>query len=238
MRDALDADALRSHVMLDGHPIPYRLEVRSRRRTVGMSVDPDGTVAVFLPPGFPPSAVPVLLERHQRRVHRQRARLPVLPQFKEGGQIRYLGQFLTLCLDADGHPEPRIVADGHLLHGPTVSETRLREYVAQWLESEARAILPERLQAIGQTLGVNPRTTRIGRFRTRWGYCRRDGLIALNWRLIQAPQAVVDYVAVHELMHITHPHHQPVFWRAVKQVLPDADDSRRWLKEEGQALFW
>lgn len=238
MRDALGDGTTGLAVRLGERCVTYRVEFRGRRKTVGIRVDPDGTVAVYLPQGFSLPAVPALLRRHERFVTRQLDRLPVLPQFKDGGQIHYLGRGLALRLDAGGGPGPLIVPDGHLLHVPAMPEAELHDLVLRWLIAEAAGILPLRLQAWGKTLAAVPRAVRIGGFRSRWGYCRADGLIALNWRLIQAPVGVADYVMVHELMHLRHPHHQADFWRAVRKAVPDADESRRWLREEGRSLFW
>jgi len=61
-------------------------------------------------------------------------------------------------------------------------------------------------------------------------------VINLNWRLLLAPIEVFDYVVVHELCHLRHRHHQPPFWQAVGEVMPDFDDHRRWLKANGHFL--
>jgi predicted metal-dependent hydrolase len=72
--------------------------------------------------------------------------------------------------------------------------------------------------------------------RTRWGSCGPNRLMNLNWRLVLAPERVLDYVLAHELMHIEEPNHSRAFWRRVAGVCPHWGDSRRWLRRHGEDL--
>jgi len=72
--------------------------------------------------------------------------------------------------------------------------------------------------------------------RTRWGSCTTTGVISLNWRLVQAPETVRDYVIYHELMHLREMNHSDRFWRRVEEVYPDWRDAERWLKGNGSLL--
>ena len=73
--------------------------------------------------------------------------------------------------------------------------------------------------------------------KTRWGSCSARGTLSFNWRLMLAPPAVLDYVVVHELCHLTHMNHSPAFWALVESVCPDYRIHRKWLKEHGQELI-
>ena len=72
--------------------------------------------------------------------------------------------------------------------------------------------------------------------RSRWGSCSRRGAISLNWRLIQLPGPVCDYVILHELMHRRQLNHSAAFWREVKAVCPDHAAAERWLKQHAALL--
>lgn len=72
--------------------------------------------------------------------------------------------------------------------------------------------------------------------KTRWGSCSGRGTLSFNWRLILAPNRVLDYVVVHELCHLTHMNHSAEFWRAVERVMPDYKEQRTWLKIHGREL--
>ncbi|MFH0884607.1 MAG: M48 family metallopeptidase, partial [Candidatus Micrarchaeota archaeon] len=71
---------------------------------------------------------------------------------------------------------------------------------------------------------------------SRWGSCSRDGSISLNMRLLFMPEAILDYVIVHELAHTRYRGHGPRFWALVGSVMPDHIERRRWLKENGWAV--
>jgi predicted metal-dependent hydrolase len=85
--------------------------------------------------------------------------------------------------------------------------------------------------------GLTPRRISIRNQRSRWGSCARDGSIALNFRLIQMPRAVRDYVLLHELMHLRQQNHSRRFWRLVEEACPDFREAEEWLRVEGRGLF-
>ena len=82
-----------------------------------------------------------------------------------------------------------------------------------------------------------PSGLQLSSARTRWGSCTAAGVIRLNWRLLQAPPAVLDYVMAHELAHLEHMNHSPAFWAETARLYPDWQTARRWLKQHGAELF-
>jgi predicted metal-dependent hydrolase len=72
--------------------------------------------------------------------------------------------------------------------------------------------------------------------RSRWGSCSRRGTISLNWRLIQTPERVRDYIILHELAHRRHMNHSPRFWQEVEWLCPDYLEAERWIKRHGRWL--
>ena len=96
--------------------------------------------------------------------------------------------------------------------------------------------LPTRLLALAAAHGLRVARVTVRNQRSRWGSCSRDGNIALNWRLLQMPEAVCDYVLIHELMHLRQPNHSPRFWAEVAAACPTYAEARAWLRAEGLAL--
>lgn len=102
---------------------------------------------------------------------------------------------------------------------------------------EARARLEATCRREAARLGVRFARVRIADQRTRWGSCSTAGTLSFNWRLVLAPPAVLEYVAVHELCHLVEPSHAPRFWELVAAARPSYRQERRWLREHGHELL-
>ena len=106
-----------------------------------------------------------------------------------------------------------------------------RRYIAA-----AKEYFPKRAAYFRQFTGGTYNRITIRDQKTRWGSCSARGTLSFNWRLMLAPPAILDYVVVHELCHLTHMDHSAAFWQAVESVCPDYRSARKWLKEHGQEL--
>lgn len=120
------------------------------------------------------------------------------------------------------------------------AESRLTPEQKQVLEARyrqaAKEYIPRRVEHyLAITGGSYERITIRGQ-KTRWGSCSGRGTLSFNWKLMLAPPAVLDYVIVHELCHLTHMNHSKEFWAAVERVMPDYRIYRKWLKEHGSEL--
>lgn len=224
--------------------IAYRV-VRSarRRRTLELTLEPDGVrvAAPVATPGaeiaaFVRSKVP-WIRKHSTRPTPQRTR------WLEGqAGIPFLGRRLPLEWIEGPVRTPRVQADllGLRVTVPSLDEEARLEAteraVRGWLREQAQRELPDRTQRWGALTGLQPQRVLIRDQRRRWGSCSRDGTLRLNWRLVMLAPEIVDYVVVHEVTHLAHPHHQPPFWNAVERFLPDFRERRRALREAGARL--
>lgn len=102
------------------------------------------------------------------------------------------------------------------------------------LRQQARIKLTERTDYYKKILGVEYKRIRIADQKTRWGSCSSTGTISYNWHLVLLPDAILDYVVVHELCHLQHMNHSKDFWDLVECILPDYRSRRKWLKENGE----
>lgn len=100
----------------------------------------------------------------------------------------------------------------------------------------AKDYFPKRVAYYLQFTGGSYERISIRDQKTRWGSCSAKGTLSFNWRLMLAPPAVLDYVVVHELCHLTYMNHSAAFWQKVESIYPDYRSSRRWLKDHGQEL--
>ncbi|HTV00346.1 MAG TPA: SprT family zinc-dependent metalloprotease [Luteitalea sp.] len=156
------------------------------------------------------------------------------PRWRAGQRIWWRG---TPCrIDVTAQGEGRVqVRCGDI----TVTSTPREDYrpvLEPLMRASAADELPPRLLDLAALHGLAVARVTVRSQRSRWGSCSRDGNIALNWRLLQMPAAVCDYVLLHELMHLREPNHSPRFWAQVESVCPDYADARAWLRAEGLAL--
>ena len=104
------------------------------------------------------------------------------------------------------------------------------------LRARAQEVLPARLFELAALHDLQVSRVSIRNQRTRWGSCGRDGHICLNWRLVQMPDWVRDYVLIHELMHLQRLDHSPTYWQHVSAAYPQYEEARRWLRAHGRRL--
>jgi hypothetical protein len=212
--------------------------VTARRYIV--RVRPDGTVRVTIPRGGSRAEAARFLERQSAWVASERARVraaSVTPAWTDGATMMLRGELVTMhvCTDASGrrafrYGDRTIALDGRDGHD-------LRGCIEADLRSLAREELGPRLHALAGAHGLAVSGLTIRNQRSRWGSCSRAGRIALNYRLVQMPPAVSDYVLVHELMHLKEQNHSRRFWRLVESACPDFRLAERWLRRHGPGLL-
>lgn len=111
-----------------------------------------------------------------------------------------------------------------------------RSALEQRYIAAAKEYFPKRASYFLQFTGGSYNRITIRDQKTRWGSCSARGTLSFNWRLMLAPPAILDYVVVHELCHLTHMNHSAAFWEKVESVYPDYRTARKWLKDHGREL--
>lgn len=119
----------------------------------------------------------------------------------------------------------------------TLDVDALDRRLTKWLRQQAESVLPSCLEKLSQQTGMHGSGLQIKAYTARWGSCRHDGLIQLNWKLIKTPPEVIDYVIIHELSHLSHFNHSTSFWGQVAKHCPNYKDHRKWLKDNGRLLI-
>lgn len=115
---------------------------------------------------------------------------------------------------------------------PPLSDKDRARYI-----SIARDIFTRKTAYYARIMGVSYGRIAIREQKTRWGSCSSKGNLNFNWRLILAPEEVLDYIVVHELAHRREMNHSKAFYAVVESVLPDYRQARRWLRDHGGSLF-
>ena len=141
----------------------------------------------------------------------------------EGDRVRYLGRDLSLHLTADRIATLATLQDGDRLHialADPAHKDSVKAAVVKWYRRHAQSNFSDRISEFAPRLDVPAPRLFLSSARTRWGSCNAKREIRLNWRLIQAAQSTIDYVAVHELAHLVEMNHSRRFWRLVASVCP------------------
>ena len=105
------------------------------------------------------------------------------------------------------------------------------------LADKAAEYIPERVKYYADIIGTNYGQITIRAQKTRWGSCTAKGNLNFNWRLVMAPEPVLDYVVIHELCHLRYMDHSEHFWNLVAEFCPAYKQYRKWLKEHGESLY-
>lgn len=213
------------------------VRVRRARRYI-VRVRPDGSVHVTLPRWGSKREAQAFLEKQHRWIERERQRVAeqhAPPEWRDGSVLLLRGEAVTITVD-ECHAGRTGARYGD--RAVVIDAARpLRPQIEADLCALARDELVPRLHELAAAHGITVRGASVRNQRSRWGSCSRSGTIALNFRLVQMPPEVRDYVLLHELMHVRQQNHSRRFWRLVEAACPSFRDAERWLKVQGKALF-
>ncbi len=235
-----------SAVAWGGTLLPYAIRRSARRKkTVAVTVDPAGRVLVVAPERLATDRLDAIVRRKAAWIARRLGDAdahgpPPAREFVSGESVLYLGRHYRLKVHPAETGDARL--RGGWLHVPSPAgagqAAHVRAALIAWLRRHAAARLPERVAAWRAKTGVPLPRVVIADQRKRWGSCDHRGTIRLNWRIVQAPMRLVDYVVVHELVHLRHRGHGRAYWQAVGRVMPDYEGRRRDLTRRGVDLTW
>jgi predicted metal-dependent hydrolase len=218
--------------MMAGAPFEYRVRRSPRARRVRVSVDAAGEVEVVLPRRAPERAAAQAVRELEPWIQRRRRTLAraAAEVARPAGTVPYLGRDLRLV------PQPgreRVHRRGDELLVPRRDAAAAIE---RWYRRQARAEIAPRLDASVRRAGTRYSGLTIRGQKTRWASCSSAGHMSFNWRLLLAPEAVLDYVVEHEVCHLEVMDHSPRFWALLESRVADWRDHARWLRRYGPTL--
>lgn len=225
----------RAHLALEGRIVTYTIKRSVRRRAISILVDEQG-VRVGAPWNASPGAIERLLHRHAQWVLRKLAEWDERRQpprrWCDGETLMLLGEQVTLRLMHSSLYRPVEVLGREIVVATNGDSARtVGARVQEWLRAQALDCFSERVQHFRIMAGItaSPQVS-LSNARTRWGSCHVSGRILLNWRLVQMPLRLVDYVVAHEVAHLLEMNHSQRFWRVVARMVPDYAACRRELR--------
>jgi predicted metal-dependent hydrolase len=212
--------------------ISYRVRRVARARRVKVRVDPQHGVEVLLPARAPLRAAAAAVAELAPWIERQLAELAgARERLAPPGTLPYLDERLLAVPQAG---RKRVHRSGGVLLIPEGEDSLAA--LERWYRRAARAEIASRLDAACSAVRTPYASLTIRNQRTRWGSCASGGALSFNWRLLLAPERVLNYVVWHEVCHLRCADHSPAFWALLDEHHPNWRHAALWLRENGTAL--
>ena len=214
--------------------------IRSDRRTLLLQVTPDASLIVRAPKKVSEETILTFVQNKIKWIlyHQKKARESYRPfvkrEFVDGETFLYLGDWHMLSVVHDGMPPLVLKENQFLLSKSFLSDAK--KVFGQWYRKKAREVFLDRVRYYAETAGLRFQKMRVSGARKRWGSCGPKGTLNLSWRLIMAPMEVIDYVVVHELVHLEVRNHSRNFWDKVRIFYPNHQSAEHWLKANSRLL--
>lgn len=221
--------------------LTFEVRRSTRRRTLSLTVDRSGELVVHAPCDTAQEALTSWTRTKLLWVHRKLAlkeeAIPKVrkPEYLTGESFAYLGKRHRLALVAEQREPLRFTGIKFLLRRDAVPAD---SHFQQWYITNGKRWLQQRVSSLCTRTGPAPYRVVVRDLGYRWGSCGRDGTLYFNWRLLQLPVRVIDYVIVHELCHLVEPNHSPAFWNALERALPDWRDRKDDLHRRARDIYW
>ncbi|WP_426289714.1 M48 family metallopeptidase (plasmid) [Ensifer adhaerens] len=230
--------------------IEYTLRRSAKARKASLSVTPK-SFELLVPEQATESQIDAVLQRRrawileavQHMQGRAKAQTRVY-QFVSGAKIPYRGRMTKLMIEPfDGSLVEVSFRSGFQIRkpeelSPDSADAVIESALRLWLKRRVRDDARDFVRRHGERNGLKPRGIQIKDQKHMWGSCGQDRQINLNWHLIFAPKAVLEYAVVHEMCHLKHRHHEQEFWKLVGRILPDWEMRKVWLDKNEHLLGW
>jgi predicted metal-dependent hydrolase len=215
--------------------------IRSKRRTIALIIERDGSFTVRAPMRASQAAIENFIQQKTDWITRTRQKMKSSPhgeatigkQYVDGEKFLFLGSLFDLKLVGPQKPVLRFDS-GFTLN--RAAQIKGAQFFTRWYKERALEVITERVKQYSQQYNFVPKQVKISSAKTRWGSCSPNGTLNFTWRLVMAPLDVIDYVVVHELVHLRVKDHSSRFWKQVESIYPAYKKQRKWLRENGERL--
>ncbi len=223
-------------VEVAGRELPIELKRNTRARRLTLRLAPDGTAVRITLPQWCRTAEAVAFARARRDwLAGQLAKVPQARDPVNEGVMLYRGTEIAIDW-REAAPRKPFLADGALVVGGP--RDTLGKRLHRWLEHEAVRLFTHDARDYCARADLAPAEARLTRAKRRWGSCSSEGVLRLNWRLVQAPDFVRRSVVAHEVAHLVHFDHSPAFHSLLDRLYEgDIDDANAWLSGHGRTLY-
>lgn len=228
--------------ILTVNDLVFEIRRSARRKTIGLTVDRGGELVLHAPDRVERAEVERWTRQKLLWVHRKLALKEQLaprmrsPEFVTGESFRYLGRIFRLVI-IDRQEVP-FKFDGRRFALRRDARAAAAEHFRTWYIVTGSEWVRRRVSLLARRTTAAPARVEVRDLGFRWGSCAKNGAVFFNWRLLQLPVRLADYVICHELAHLVQGHHGPAFWKLLDSVQPDWRERKRELAEQAQSVQW
>jgi predicted metal-dependent hydrolase len=235
------SSTLPSRIIVAG--LKFEVQVSERRRTIGITVDRDGSLIINATHGCDEAELEAFAHEKRMWVYKKLAEKDLLlscrpaKEFVSGEGFAYLGRSHRLLL-TDHRDDAVKLERGRLVMRRDLAADGLgAKAMIDWYRTRALRWLPRRIEPWARRMGVSPAAIDVRDLGYRWGSLGKTDRINFHWATLQLPPSLVDYVIVHELTHVHEPHHSPEFWLRVERAMPAFEAAKSELARVGARLW-
>jgi predicted metal-dependent hydrolase len=218
----------------NGDIAPVRVRVDGRSKQISLKVEKvGGLVTLTAPTAAKLPEARRFMSKRTSWIAERRAEAQKITPFAPGSVIPFLGNMYTIIHDTDAKDLVKIKEGQILVGGVRSSVSRL---TTRFLKSEALRRLTLSTNKYAALSGKKVLRISVRDAKTRWGSCSADGRLSFSWRLVMAPENILDYVAAHEVAHLEQMNHSDQYWAHLAEIFPDFKVAEIWLKKNGPSL--
>jgi predicted metal-dependent hydrolase len=239
------ADRNGGHETVIIQDLTFTVRRGSRRTSVGIIIDRMGELILAVPVDCSHETMEQVAREKYRWITTKLTqkellfRPPPVKRFVDGEGFHYLGRSYRLRLvrntvdNVDTVERPILALERGWFYLRAEEVERGEQHFIAWYRERGMEWLPQRIQAYTDRIGVHPRGIVIRPLGFRWGSCGRNEILYFHWRIMMLPVSIIDYIVVHELVHLHEPRHNKTFWQRIERAMPDYLERKRWLAENG-----
>jgi predicted metal-dependent hydrolase len=217
-----------------GAPVTIRISPKARRLSLRVDAAKRG-VELVLPRRFSAETALAFVAAHRGWIAARIAAMPAPRSLGEGASVPLFGVPHRICRETDSRAPTVTIAGGEIrVRGDPI---HLPRRVRDHLTALAKRDFSARAHATAARIGKSVIRVGVRDAKSRWGSCSAKGALSFSWRLVFAPEAVIDYVVAHEVAHLIEMNHGPRFWRLVATLVRDIDKPRAWLRRHRLELL-
>ncbi|MHC1604783.1 MAG: M48 family metallopeptidase [Candidatus Methanofastidiosia archaeon] len=213
--------------------------IKTKRKTIALQITDDATLIVRAPLNVSDETIKRVVLKHTNWIEKNKKKIQKRKsqfsqkKFVNGEEFFYLGKYYKLKI-VDEQKMPLKFKNGFYLSKKYLPNAK--QFFVGWYKENAYKKILERVEWYTQKKRFKYNKINITNAQTRWGSCSYRGNLNFSWHLIMAPLPAIDYVVVHELVHIEEKNHSKAFWNKVKRIMPDYEKHKDWLKRSDHLL--